>query len=88
MTIKGSASGAGGPAVSLLASPLHRGELAGLEPLTSCAFRQLMLQMELRSRPTPELNNWSAAQSFQQGMEGLGGGVGVVWGVQTCIRTY
>lgn len=57
MTIKGWASGAGGPAVSLLASPLHRSELAGLEPLTSCAFRQLMLQMELCSGPTPELNN-------------------------------
>lgn len=57
MTIKGWASGAGGPAVSLLASPLHRGELAGLEALTSCAFRQLMLQMELCSGPTQEQNN-------------------------------
>lgn len=67
MTIKGSTGDTGGPAVSLLASPPHRVELASLEPLTSCAFRQLMLQMELCSRATPESNNWGAAESAQRG---------------------
>lgn len=64
MTIKGWSSCAAGTAVSLLEAQLQRGELTGLEPLTSCAFRQLMLQMELCGGPTPALSNWSAAESF------------------------
>lgn len=55
MTIKAGAGGVGGPVASLLESPLHCSRPACPELLTSCAFRQLMLQMKLCSGPTPEM---------------------------------
>lgn len=45
--------------------PCCSAEFTGLEPLTSCALRQLMLQMEESTGLRLEMNNWSAVESLQ-----------------------